>query len=212
MLPSLRKPTLPLVSPFLDKRHGTARRGVEWISLRVRAHKSHVCRHRVEDGALSSITSHRIVRLSGPHLFSFASRVASNRRWSALDSASGVPAHARILDVGRDTARGVRHYQKLRFCAMGIDGTPAVLRMVRECGTAAPHKVGKAYRIPIAFPGGNSATPSVIPQVFSSRHSTMPRQIYWVLWHITFPISARTDAVTEMIRSVRFATCGDFRK
>jgi hypothetical protein len=197
MLPSLREPALPFISPFLDKRHGTERRDVEWISLGVRAHEIHVCSQREEDAARSSITSHRIVQLPGPHLFRFDSRVAANRRWSALDSASGIPGHARVLDVVHGTARGVRHHQKLRLCAIGIHVTLAVLRLVRERGTAALHKVGKTCRFPIAFPSGSSA---------------MPRQNYWVLRNIKLPISAWTAAVTEIICSVRFATYGVFRK
>ena len=85
MLLSVRKPDLPFVSPFLGKHHGTERRGVEWISLRVRTYEIHACSLRKEDVALSSITSHGIVQLPGPHLFSYVSRVTANRRWSALD-------------------------------------------------------------------------------------------------------------------------------
>ena len=93
-----------------------------------------------------------------------------------------------------------------QICAKGIHVTLAVLRLVRERGTAALHKVGKTCRFQIGFPSGSSAMPSVIPQVPSSWHSTMPRQNYWVLRNIKLPISAWTAAVTEIICSVRFAT------
>ena len=59
------KPRLAVVSPFLDKRHGTERRVVEWVSRLADAFEIHVYSQRVDDLNLSKITWHRIPKLRG---------------------------------------------------------------------------------------------------------------------------------------------------
>lgn len=80
-----RKPRLAVVSPFLDKRHGTERRVVEWISRFTEAFEVHVYSQRVEDLDLAEITWHRIPKLPGPHLFNFLWWFAANHLWRAWD-------------------------------------------------------------------------------------------------------------------------------
>jgi len=65
------KPRLAVISPFLDKRHGTERRVVEWISRLADAFETHVYSQRVDDLNLSKITWHRIPKLPGPHLINY---------------------------------------------------------------------------------------------------------------------------------------------
>jgi glycosyltransferase involved in cell wall biosynthesis len=83
---SSRKPRLAVVSPSLDKRHGTERRAVEWISQIASAYEIHVYSQHVEDLDVSTIRWHRIPTLPGPHLFNFMWWIAANRIWRVFDS------------------------------------------------------------------------------------------------------------------------------
>ena len=68
---SNRKPRLAVVSPFLDKSHGTERMVVEWIDHLADAYEIHVYSQQVDDLDRSKIVFHRVSRLPGPHLFNF---------------------------------------------------------------------------------------------------------------------------------------------
>jgi glycosyltransferase involved in cell wall biosynthesis len=75
---------LAIVSPFLDKRHGTERRVAEWIAQLAKHFEIHVYSQRVEDIDPATITWHRIPRLPGPHLFGFIFWLMANqlsREW-----------------------------------------------------------------------------------------------------------------------------------
>jgi glycosyltransferase involved in cell wall biosynthesis len=74
-----RKPRLAVISPFLDKRHGTERRVVEWISRLADAFEIHVYSQHVDDLNLSKITWHRIPKLPGPHLINYLWWFFANR-------------------------------------------------------------------------------------------------------------------------------------
>jgi len=79
-----RKPTLAVVSPFLDKRHGTERLVIEWITQLSSEFEIHIYSQHVEDLDLSTVIWHRVSRLPGPHLFSFLWWFATNclrRAW-----------------------------------------------------------------------------------------------------------------------------------
>lgn len=80
-----RKPRLAVVSPFLDKRHGTERIVVEWISRLTEAFEVHVYSQELEDLDLHKITWHRISKLPGPHLFNFFWWFAANHCRRAWD-------------------------------------------------------------------------------------------------------------------------------
>jgi glycosyltransferase involved in cell wall biosynthesis len=68
---SNRKPRLAVVSPSLDKRHGTERMVVEWIDRLSEAFEIHVYSQNVEDLDRSKFVFHRVSRFPGPHLFNF---------------------------------------------------------------------------------------------------------------------------------------------
>lgn len=70
-----------VVSPFLDKRHGTERRVVEWISRMCDDFEIHVYSQEIDDLDLSKIHWHRIPKLPGPHLLSFLWWFAANHLW-----------------------------------------------------------------------------------------------------------------------------------
>jgi len=80
-----RKPRLAVVSPFLDKRHGTERRAVEWVCRLADIFEIHVYSQDVKDLNLSRIFWHRIPKLPGPHLLNFLWWFAANHLWRAWD-------------------------------------------------------------------------------------------------------------------------------
>lgn len=86
MTGSARKPRLAVVSPSLDKRHGTERLVVEWISRLAPAFEIHIYSQDVADVDLSIATWHRVPKLSGPHLLNYLWWFCGNHLWRAWDS------------------------------------------------------------------------------------------------------------------------------
>ena len=80
-----KKIRLAVVSPFLDKSHGTERIAVEWIAQIAGDFDIHVYSQRIEDLDLSTITWHRIPKLPGPHIFNFVWWFGANHAWRAWD-------------------------------------------------------------------------------------------------------------------------------
>ena len=80
-----KKVRLAVVSPFLDKSHGTERIAVEWIAQIAGEFDVHIYSQRVEDLDLSSVTWHRIPKLPGPHIFNFIWWFGANHVWRAWD-------------------------------------------------------------------------------------------------------------------------------
>ena len=81
----LHRPRLAVVSPFLDKRHGTERRVVEWITQLAGAYEIHIYSQHLEDLDLSKFVWHRIPKVPGPHLFNFIWCIVANRLWRGWD-------------------------------------------------------------------------------------------------------------------------------
>ena len=82
---AMPKCQLAVVSPFIDKRHGTERRVAECISRLADQYEIHVYSMRVEDMDLSKIVWHRIPLLPGPHLFNYLWWFAANHLWRWWD-------------------------------------------------------------------------------------------------------------------------------
>jgi UDP-glucose:(heptosyl)LPS alpha-1,3-glucosyltransferase len=76
---------IAVVSPFIDKRHGTERRVAELVSRLSDDYEFHIYSNRVEDVDLSRVTWHRIPALPGPHLFAYAWWFAANHLWRWFD-------------------------------------------------------------------------------------------------------------------------------
>lgn len=94
MPPPSRKPRLAVVSPFIDKRHGTERCVAEQIE-RLAAHfEIHLYSSRVEDISLESIKWHRVFIPPGPELFRLPAWLLANAvvRWG--DRLRGRRPHA----------------------------------------------------------------------------------------------------------------------
>jgi UDP-glucose:(heptosyl)LPS alpha-1,3-glucosyltransferase len=81
-----RKPRLAVVSPSLDKRHGTERLVVEWISRLATTFEIHIYSQAVADVDLALATWHRIPRIPGPHILNYLWWFMANRLWRAWDS------------------------------------------------------------------------------------------------------------------------------
>jgi len=94
------KPRLVVVSPFLDKRHGTERRVVEWVSELARTFEVHIYSQSVKDLDSSRFTLHRIPRLPGPHLLNFLWWFAANRIWREWDRRIRGQRHDLVFSPG----------------------------------------------------------------------------------------------------------------
>lgn len=80
-----KKIRLAVVSPFLDKRHGTERIVTEWLNHLPADFELHIFSQRVEQME-RLFTWHRVFKLPGPHLFNFLWWTIANRLcrlWSA---------------------------------------------------------------------------------------------------------------------------------
>lgn len=80
-----KKIRLAVVSPFLDKSHGTERIAVEWIAQIAGEFDVHVYSQHVEDLDLATVAWHRIPKIPGPHLVNFIWWFAANHIWRAWD-------------------------------------------------------------------------------------------------------------------------------
>jgi len=77
---------IAVVSPFIDKRHGTERRIAEWITRLPQEYEIHIYSQRVEDIDLTRMRWHRIPRIPGPHLLNFLWWLAANHIWRWWDT------------------------------------------------------------------------------------------------------------------------------
>jgi UDP-glucose:(heptosyl)LPS alpha-1,3-glucosyltransferase len=79
------RPRIAIVSPFIDKRHGTERRVAECVQRLAGDYEIHVYSNRVDDVDLDRITWHRIPALPGPHLFGYVWWFLANHLWRWCD-------------------------------------------------------------------------------------------------------------------------------
>lgn len=80
-----QKYRLAVISPFLDKRHGTERPVVEWLNGILEHFEAHVYSQSVEDLDLSQIHWHRIPKISGPHILNYGWWFVANHLWRVWD-------------------------------------------------------------------------------------------------------------------------------
>lgn len=74
-------PRIAVITPFLDKRHGTERCIAEQVERLARDHEVHVYSNRIEDVDRSRIVWHRVPGLPGPHLFAYCWWFVANHLW-----------------------------------------------------------------------------------------------------------------------------------
>ncbi len=76
---------IAVVSPFLDKRHGTERCVAEQVGRLTSDYEVHVYSNRVEDVDLKRIVWRRVPALPGPHLFAYCWWFIANHLWRWWD-------------------------------------------------------------------------------------------------------------------------------
>ena len=81
---------IAVVSPFIDKRHGTERRVAEFVSRLADEYEFHIYSNRVEDVDLARVVWHRIPALRGPHLLGYLWWLAANHICRWRDRAKGI--------------------------------------------------------------------------------------------------------------------------
>jgi UDP-glucose:(heptosyl)LPS alpha-1,3-glucosyltransferase len=79
------KPRIAVVSPFIDKRHGTERSVAECIERLSGDYEIHLYSNRVEDLDLGRIVWHRVPALPGPHLLGYLWWFLANHLWRWRD-------------------------------------------------------------------------------------------------------------------------------
>jgi glycosyltransferase involved in cell wall biosynthesis len=79
------KHRIAVVSPFLDKRHGTERCVAEQVERLARDYEVHVYSNRVDDIDLGTIVWHHVPALPGPHLFAYCWWFLANHLWRWWD-------------------------------------------------------------------------------------------------------------------------------
>ncbi len=89
-----------MVSPFLDKRHGSERIIVEWLLHLPDEFEIHLYSQRVEDFDRTKFTWHRIPKLPGPHLLNFLWWLVANRLWRYWDRRSRGLRHDVVFSSG----------------------------------------------------------------------------------------------------------------
>jgi len=79
----MNRPRLAVVSPFIDKRHGTERRVAEFITRLSGEFEIHIYSQRVEDVPLNRVIWHRVPKFRAPHLLGYLWWFAANHalRW-----------------------------------------------------------------------------------------------------------------------------------
>ncbi len=95
-----QRPRLAVISPFLDKRHGSERVIVEWLSHLPDEFEIHVYAQDIEDLDRSKIVWHRISKLRGPHLLNFLWWLAAVRFGIARDRRLGGLRHDLVFSSG----------------------------------------------------------------------------------------------------------------
>lgn len=81
-----RRPRLAVVSPFIDRHHGTERYVAEWVSRLADQFEIHVYSQNVEGLDSSRIIWHKISKLPGPHILNYLWWFTCNhfrRKWDA---------------------------------------------------------------------------------------------------------------------------------
>jgi glycosyltransferase involved in cell wall biosynthesis len=82
----MRPIRIAIVSPFIDKRHGTERRIAEWITRLPQDYEIHIYSQRVEDVDLTRMHWHRLTQIPGPHMINFLWWLVANHVWRWWDA------------------------------------------------------------------------------------------------------------------------------
>lgn len=81
----LAKPRVAVVSPFIDRSHGTELLVAEWMNSLADKFEIHLYSQSVRDVDPQKFVWHRIPKLPGPHLFNYCWWFVANQFWRAFD-------------------------------------------------------------------------------------------------------------------------------
>jgi UDP-glucose:(heptosyl)LPS alpha-1,3-glucosyltransferase len=84
------RPRIAVVSPFIDKRHGTERRVAEFVSRLANDYEFHLYSMRVEDIDLTPLVWHRVPSASGPLLLTYIWWFLANHIYRWRDRRRGI--------------------------------------------------------------------------------------------------------------------------
>ena len=79
------KPRVAVVTPFLDRSHGTERIVSEWIEVLAEKFEIHIYSQELRESDRAKFTWHRVPKLHGPHLFNYLWWFVANQIGRSLD-------------------------------------------------------------------------------------------------------------------------------
>jgi glycosyltransferase involved in cell wall biosynthesis len=168
-----------VVSPTLDKSHGTERRVVEWISQLAGQFEIHVYSQRVRDLDPSKFTLHRIPQLPGPHLANFLWWFVANWLWRWWDRHFRGLRHDLVFSPGPNCldADVISVHIVFAEYAQQLDAAPDEANSARPSWPVALHR--KLYYRLAIFLEGRAYTSPRIELVFIARRTCATVKKYY---------------------------------
>jgi glycosyltransferase involved in cell wall biosynthesis len=176
---AVRKPRLAVVSPFVDKRHGTERRVTEWIAQLAATYDIHIYSQDVQDLDLTKVTWHRIPKFPGAHLLNYLWWFAANRLWRAWDSRFRNLRSDLVYSPGINCLDADVMSVHIVF-AQYVQGIQAGLKLSRNSILAWPRVIHRRlyYRLVRALERRLYSPPGV-PLVLIARHTAAALEKYY---------------------------------
>jgi glycosyltransferase involved in cell wall biosynthesis len=176
---AVRKSRLAVVSPFVDKRHGTERRVTEWISQLAATYEIHIYSQNVQDLDLTKVSWHRIPKIPGPHLLNYLWWFAANRVKRAWDSRFRNLRPDLVYSPGINCLDAGVMSVHIIF-AQYAQGIQAGLKLSRNSLSAWPRVIHRRlyYRVLKALERRLYAPPGV-PLVLIARHTAVALEHFY---------------------------------
>jgi glycosyltransferase involved in cell wall biosynthesis len=176
---AVRKSRLAVVSPFVDKRHGTERRVTEWIAQLAATYEIHIYSQDVQDLDLTKVTWHRIPRFPGPHLLNYLWWFAANRLWRAWDSRFRNLRPGLVYSPGINCLDADVMSVHIVF-AQYVQGIQAGLRLSRNSILAWPRVIHRRlYYSLVRALERRLYSPPGVPLVLIARHTAAALEKYY---------------------------------
>jgi glycosyltransferase involved in cell wall biosynthesis len=176
---TIRKSRLAVVSPFVDKRHGTERRVTEWVVQLAATYEIHIYSQNVRDLDLTKVTWHRIPKFPGPHLLNYLWWFAANRLWRGWDSRFRNLHPDLVYSPGINCLDADVMSVHIVF-AQYVQGIQAGLKLSRNSVLAWPRVIHRRlyYRLVRALERRLYSPPGV-PLVLIARHTAAALEKYY---------------------------------
>jgi glycosyltransferase involved in cell wall biosynthesis len=179
MINSAPKPRLAVISPSLDKRHGTERLVVEWISQLADAFEIHIYSQQVADVDLSVVTWHRIPKIPGPHTLNYVWWFTANWLRRAWDSLFGNLRHDIVYSPGINCLDADVMSVHIVF-AQYVQGVQASLALSRNSILSWPRILHRKlyYRLAMALER-RLYTASGVPLLLIAKRTATELQLFY---------------------------------